>query len=317
MVISGCQKDIPAIELTTSPDQLQGKSEDSDDESGNCRLVFDDRDGIYGNFFKYNDRGLVDKWTIDYYDGYPEVYTFTYDNSKRLNTGHCVRYYNGKSYDIKYKFQANKLIRETWFNAGTAIIADDLVNTYNTKGQIIIRKSVTKNIKCTFTYDNYGNNPLVNFYVNDVLVLKEEYSHFQRNRNPLTSLNGIPVILPYYDFVISRWWETSQKWTIYDEGGPTVIIDMDPSTCVMHLGPHKYLRSVSNFDRAVQTNTTAVFEYENCSGDDNSNSSASKNVSTAKNPRSASIAKFKRALFPGQSEDIMVELKKLKKELNQ
>ncbi|MBL0183655.1 MAG: hypothetical protein IPP96_15775 [Chitinophagaceae bacterium] len=317
VTISGCRKDMPAEEPVTSPDPLGAQHGDDNDGPRQCRLIFDDRDGVYGNFFHYNKKGLVDNWKVDYYDGYPDVYNFTYDNRDHLKTGRVVFNYNGSSFDLKYQYQGDKLIRETWYAAGTNTIVDDIVNTYNSRDQIIKRRSIPKNIYCTFTYDFLGNNPLVNFYVDDELYLKEEYTHHKFNRNPLTSLNGIPVVLPYYDFVISNWWETSQKWTVYDEGTPTVIVDLDPKTVVMKLGRQDYLKSVSNFDRAIQQNTKAVFEYENCGKDDLGEPSANDNMPAGKNQRTAIIAKFKRALLPGQSNDIKNEVKELKRKLSQ
>jgi len=317
LVIPGCRKDMPVDEPTVSPDQLQAKPGDSDDGPRQCRLIFDDRDGVYGNFFHYNRKGLVDNWKVDYYDGYPDVYNFTYDNRDHLKTGHVVFNYNGSSFDVKYQYQGNKLVRETWYAAGTNNIVDDIVNTYNSRDQIIKRRSIPKNIYCTFAYDLLGNNTLVNFYIDDALYLKEEYTHQRYNRNPLTSLDGIPVILPYYDFVISNWWETSQKWTVYDEAGATVIIDLDPKTAVMKLGPQHFLKSVSNFDRAIQQYTKAVFEYENCGKDDLNEPSTADNIVASKNPRTAIIGKFRRSLLPGQSSDIRNEIRELKRKLGQ
>jgi len=312
LAISGCKKDLPE-ESAVSTDQLNGKTGASEERQRQCRLIFDDRDGVYGNFFHYNSRDLVDEWKIDYYDGYPDVYNFTYDNLNRLKTGHVVFNYSGRAFDLKYFFQGDRLVRETWYETGTTNVVDDIVNTYNFRGQIIKRRSIPKNIYCSFTYDFLGNNPLVNFYVDDVLLLKEEYTHRQYNRNPLTSLNGIPVVLPYYDFVISSWWETSQKWTIYEDGIGSVIIDMDPRTVQMELGPQLFLTSVSNFDRAIQQNTRAIFEYENCGRSHNSKPAT--NITPVKNSRAAIVAKFKRALLPGQSADLKREVKDLKRNL--
>ena len=318
-VICGCKKTAPLDEPLVSADKLQGKHDNDDDDDGRCRLIFSDRDGVYSTSYHYNRNGLVDNWKIDYHDGYPDVYNFTYDNRNHLKTAYVVFNYSARVFDVKYQYQGDRLVKETWFTAGTKDVVDEIVNTYNNRDQIIKRKSVPKNIYCTFTYNFLGNNPLVNYYVNDELFLKEEYTHQQFNRNPLTSLKGIPVMLPYYDFVISSWWETSQKWTIYEEGVPTVIVDLDPKTAVMKLGPKHYLTSVSNFDRAIQQNTKAIFKYENCGGKDDVNEQlpASDNIVASKNSPMAIIAKFKRALLPGQSESIKNEVKELKRKLNQ
>ena len=316
-IISGCHKNMPE-ESATTLDQLQAKSDKPDDQGGDCRLILDDRDGVYGHVYHYNSRGLVDLWKVDYHDGYPDVYTFTYDNFNHLKTGHALFNSNGFSTDIKYQYLGNKLAKETIYKSGTNTILNIIVTTYNAKGQVMRRGSTMHNEYCTFTYNTVGNNTQVNYFINDALFMKEEFTFLQRNRNPLVSLNGMPFVVFTYDFIFSPWWETSDKFTIYDNGVPTVLVDYDPNSAIMQLGPHKYLTSVRNFDRVSQQNTIAIFQFENCgeTDDDNQNTVSQKKASAPQKSRAAIIAKFKKTMLTGQFVNLEDEIKKLKMELN-
>ena len=316
-VISGCQKNMPEAPATSS-DQLNVKSNESDNEDRNCRLILDDRDGVYSHVYHYNNLGLVDLWKVDYHDGYPDVYTFTYDHLNHLKQGHAVFNSNGFSTDIKYQYQGNKLVKETIYKSGTNTILNTIATTYNAKGQVMRRGSTMHNEYCTFTYNTVGNNTQVNYFINDALFMKEEFTFLQKNKNPLVTLNGMPFVVFTYDFIFSPWWETSDKFTIYDNGVPTVLVDYDPNSAIMQLNHHKYLTSVRNFDRASQQNTIATFQFENCgeTDDDNQNTVSQNKVSVPQKSRAAIIAKFKTTMLSGQSVNLEDEIKKLKMELN-
>ena len=307
LVISGCQKNMP--DETAIPSQPGGDAA-MDGRFGHCRLIADDRDGSFGDAFHYNNRGLVDEWKVDYYDGFPDVYTFEYDIFGRLKTGHGV-FGNGFAIDIKYQYQGTRLVKETVYAAGTTNKLNEIATTYNFLGQVTRRGSTMYNEYCTFAYGIFGNNTLVNYYIDGALFMKEEFTYRKRNRNPLTSLNGMPFVVFRYDFVFSNWWETSDKFTIYENGIGTVVTDYDPGSAVMDIGQQEYLNSVTNFDRATQQNTTATFTYENCGGHDNDKSAIRQNSTGTRHSKAVAIARFNAKLFSGQARDIRDEMRKL------
>lgn len=261
MGITSCKKNAP--EETAATQELTGK-EVATERISPCRLVSAVRDDAYGEFMQYNSRGLVSEWKEDYFDGLPYVITYTYDQWGRLKTGHAVNNYYGTAVDVKYQYQGNRLVKHTIYEAGTNTVINEIVNTYNNAGQIVKRASTMFPIYCTFNYNWLGNNTLVNYYVDNMLYLKEEFTFRQYNRNPFLAAYGIPYITFAYDFVFSKSWETSEKYTLYDNGTATVTVDLDPATAVLTLGPQQYLTSITNFDRAIQENTSAYFSYDNC-----------------------------------------------------
>ena len=259
--ITSCKKN--ALEETAAPQELTGK-ESTTERASTCRLVSAVRDDVYGEFLQYNSRGLVSEWKEDYFDGFPYIVTYTYDQFGRLKTGHSVNTYYGTAFDVKYQYQGNRLIKHTVYEAGTNNVVNEIVNTYNYLGQIVKRASTYFPIYCTFNYNWQGNNTLVNYYVDNALYLKEEFTYRQFNRNPFLAAHGIPYVTYTYDFLFSKCWQTSEKYTLYDNGTATVTGDLTPETAVLTLGPQQYLTSITNFDRVEQANTSAYFTYDNC-----------------------------------------------------
>lgn len=308
VLISGCRKDLPA-----EPDPSSQPAENAGAEGrfNHCRLISDDRDGSSGDAFHYNNRGLVDQWKQDYYDGFPDVYTFTYDIFGRLKTGHGV-FGNGFAIDITYQYQGTRLVKETVYAAGTTNKLNEIATSYNFLGQVIKRGSTMYDEYCTFAYNIFGNNTLVNYYVDGALWLKEEFTYRKKNRNPLLSLEGMPFVVFRYDFVFSNWWETSDKFTIYEEGVPTVTVEYDPNSAVMDIGQEQYLQSVANFDLVAQQNTIATFNYENCGGHHNDRVAGSKGLKAVRNSKAAIIARLNANMYSGQPRNIKDEIRKLK-----
>jgi hypothetical protein len=309
LFLSGCKKDLPG-DAPENAVQLQTDAAGSDAARlGQCRLTSAIRDNVFGTFLQYNNRGLVSEWKQDNFDGLPFIETYTYDLFGRLKTSHAVDNYIGASYDVKYLYQGNRLVKQTVKLAGTSTVTNEFVNTYNNRGQITRRESTLYPVYCTFTYNLLGNNTQVDYYVDGSLYLKEEFTYRQFNRNPYLAAYGIPYITYAYDFVFSKWWETSDKFTIYDNGVPTVIVDYDPATAILVLGPQQFLTSVTNFDRVTQSNTSAYFNYDNCTcapGKTFTNSKVSPNSVTDK---LILLDRFKRAFVFGNVLDIKAKMK--------
>lgn len=309
LVLSACKKDMPA-EAANAGEDATGKSADAS-RFGQCRLSSAIRDNAYGEFLKYNNRGLVREWKEDYFDGLPYVITYSYDMVGRLKTGHVVDNYNNLTRDVKYQYQGNRLMKHIIYEAGTNTVDNEIVNTYNNRGQIIRRGSTMFPVYCTFSYDWLGNNTLVNYYVDGTLYLKEEYTHRQFNRNPFLAAHGIPYVTFTYDFVFSKWWETSQKFTFYDNGIPSVAVDLDPATAALTLGPQQYLTSITNFDRAIQENTSAYFTYENCDCVPDKTVNSNKATVSLLATKYRALARFKHAFETGDVNKIKAQLKQV------
>ncbi len=310
LLLSACKKDMPSDAVNAEED-VTGKSAD-ESRFGQCRLSSAIRDNAYGEFLQYNNRGLVSEWKEDYFDGFPYVVTYTYDLFGRLKTGHVEDTYSGISSDVKYLYNGSRLIKHTIYETGTNTVKNVIVNTYNNRGQIIKRGSTMFPVYCTFSYDWRGNNNLVNYYVDGALYMKEEFTHRQFNRNPFLAAHGMPYVTFAYDFLFSNWWETSEKFTMYDENGvANVFVDLDPQTAVLTLGPQQYLTSVTNFDRAIQENTSAYFSYENCDCGPARVANKNKPAANSIAAKYLALAKFKRAFETGDVIKIKAQMKAL------
>ena len=277
---------------------------------GECRLASASRDNAYSIFFKYNNRGLVSEWKEDYFDGFPYIITYTYDLFGRLKTGQTLNTYDGTTFDVKYIYHGNRLMKHIIYEAGTNTVINEIVNTYNNRGQIIRRGSTMFPVYCTFNYNMMGNNTLVNFYIDGSLYMKEEFTYKQFNRNPYLAAHGIPYVTYLYDFVFSKWWETSEKYTVYDDqGAGTVTLDLDPATAVITMGPQNYLTSITNLDRISGGNTSAYFTYDNCNC--TPQRSMSKDKAGASNSKYLALARFRRAFEKGDIKAIRATMKTL------
>jgi hypothetical protein len=74
--------------------------------------------------------------------------------------------------------------------------------------------------------------------------------------------------------------ETSDIYTVYENGNPIVVLDTDPAQTVMHMTHQNYLSSVTFFDNVSESNMTRNFEYQNCRPGDNASEPVT-NSSTA------------------------------------
>ncbi len=302
---SSCRKDIQDY---PAENDSMADNEKTATRPGECRLTSASRDNAYTVFLKYNNRGLVSEWKEDYFDGFPYIITYKYDLFGRLKSGQTINTYDGTSFDVKYIYQGNRLVKHIIYQSGTNTVVNEIVNTYNSRGQITRRGSTVFPVYCTFTYNALGNNPLVNYYIDGSLYLKEEFSYKQFNRNPYLAAHGIPYVTYLYDFMFSKWWQTSEKYTFYDDQGVgTVTLDLDPATAALTLGPQNYLTSITNLDRISGENTSAYFTYDNCNC--TPLKSTGKGKASLSNTRYLALAKFRRAFENGDMKSIKATLK--------
>ena len=309
LLIFGCKKDMPE-DVAANTDQFSSNSvPENAARPGQCRLTSAVRDNAYGEFLQYNNRGLVSEWKEDYFDGLPFVVTYNYDVAGRLKTAHTVNNYAATETDTKYLYQGNRLIKQINYQAGTNTVVNETVNTYNNRGQIIKRGSTMFPVYCTFTYNLLGNNTVVNYYVDDALYLKEEFTYRQFNRNPYLAAYGIPYVTFAYDFLFSNFWETSEKYTFYDNGVGTVTGDLTPESAVLTLNQEKFLTSITNFDRVANENTSAYFTYDNCACANSKTINGKKASANSSAGKYIALTKFKQAFEEGNVGKIKTQLK--------
>lgn len=314
-----CKKEMPSQSPGADAAAVIADAGKDAGRPGQCRLAnYHYEEAGISFLFQYNNLGLVNNFTIDYGDGLPDVFNFTYNSNGIMNGGTVDYNYNDTHYDLKLFHAGNKTVRELWYDRGTTNIAFDIRNTYNFRGEITKRNNIVTNTYCSFTYNFLGNSPRTSYYEDGELIAQYDYTFQQFNRNPWTSVNGLTTGVPALYLIFTRWWETSEKTTLYDNGVPEVIEDINPAETVMELGQQGYLASIKNHDRITDEDNHTNFEFENCGGCPSHLHAPRSTItgSSMQGKRMTTITKIKRLLIRGQSTSIKEEMNELRNQLN-
>jgi len=272
-IIAGCQKSITDQTTDASkavPDALL---------ENQCRLTRFSYPG-FDNSFHYNDKGLADKWKIDYGGGIVDVFTMSYGDNNKLKQAWWY-FEENLIATIDFYWIDDLILSEHWDMNGFAF---DIANTYDRKGYLI-RREASYGIAGVAQYSSIGNLTSVETSFGGELLNKSELTHNIPNRNPFQAIRGLPYGFPFVMLPFnSKWWETSERITIYDAGVPIVIQDPDPAQTTFQFGSQQYLAQANYFDLASDNLLSVPFEYDNCGGNQSSAHSAGsiKNYSAPK-----------------------------------
>ncbi|CAN5554866.1 hypothetical protein BH10BAC2_BH10BAC2_40880 [soil metagenome] len=259
LVLTGCKK-----EITESSENSSSVNSIDANTKNECQCQFTHLiiEG-FDHSFHYNQKGLADEWKIDYGYGVHDIYTMEYDNNNRLSKA-WYHYYGELTATIDFVWQGNLIIKEHWDYSGFIF---DVINIYDGKGQMIKRKSGDGYSAAT-KFSPIGNTPKVDIFFNGTLVQRSEYTYTQPNRNAFLAIRGIPYGFPFVAFTFSKWWETGDKTTAYDNGVPIVLWDYDPVQTVIQSGFQNYPSLITYYDRISSSYLTYGFEYQNCGLED-------------------------------------------------
>lgn len=310
LLVSSCQKS--TIE---KPSAIKESTEEAARKSPNasqknrCQLTYGVDANSYPNWFHYNDKGLADEWRIDFGDGIPDVYTMKYDKWNRLI--HADEHIDGILFStIDFVWTGNNITKEYWNQDGFLF---DVVNTYDKKGQMITREA-SYGYRGEMEYSRNGNIDRYFVYYLDELISFDILTYNQPNKNPFLAIQGIPYSFPYVSNLWGKWHETSDIYTIYDNGTPIVILDTDPAQTVMQLTRRNYLSSVTFFDRVSQSFVTRNFEYENCEQNDHHRSTGAASSLPAPNLSAGKKSPKRSALLLSRPNDIRKQILELRKQ---
>lgn len=283
----GCQKQIKDQPINSETEtELQAKGYHKGDKDG-CRLTsFDYYDGIADqhqiDYYSYN-RGLVDEWAV----WYGWVYKMEYDAMGRLKKS---KVFEGAVllYTIHFFYKNDKVVKETWYIGDTNVVFDEVIYTFNKKGQMTRGESFMSDYYTANTYTVKGDLASWKFYVGGSPFVSGDYTHYAHYKNPLVEgTPGISYGFPYINaaFTITKRWYTSEKITYYDEfGNPSVYFDEDPHQTQWQIGSHKYPENVEYIDVISGTHLSVGFEFENCDrGNSHHNKSTEINLNKNKN----------------------------------
>ena len=131
---------------------------------GGCRHTsydyFDSFAGIHlTDYFTYKN-GLLDEVLTSY--GYR--YVLEYNDQNRLIVS---KVYEGATllYVIDFSYENNKVVKETWRDAATHDIYDEIIITYNQQGRMLKNWSYLLDYGATYTYTRNGSLATWNFFV--------------------------------------------------------------------------------------------------------------------------------------------------------
>jgi hypothetical protein len=264
LFMTGCQKSMQeTTEEATAESTLSQmtKAKQLDPKKNECQLTFGYDDGGFPNYFHYNSVGLVDEWRVDRGGGAVYNIKMTYDNKNRLSTASLIDPFGGFLVSIDFVWAEDRITLEHWDVGG--FFQFDFINTYDKRGNIIKRES-SYGLSTIIEFSPQGNYLRYVSYMDGVALQSDEYTYNKSNKNPFNAIPGLPYPFLYTGAYVSKWYATSDKFTVYENGNPIVLFDTDPAKTVMEFGPKHYLSSATYYDRVSKTFTTRTFEYQNC-----------------------------------------------------
>ncbi len=272
LLFTGCQKETQLNEETEIQPSMA-----KPDNAGGCRLTMYHLYDPISNYHQIDNftykNGLLDEWTASY----GLVYKMDYDKTGKMKSA-TVFADDELVYTIHFIYKNNKVVKEIWYLGNTQVVDDEVIITYNQKGQMIKNESLPYDYYTTYTY-LAANGELDSwlFFMSGVPVQRGDYIPSRRYKNPFRAVPGLDYVFGYANSGSFSWnsWYSSEKITYYDEGGnPSVYYDLDPAQTTWVVGSQNYPLQANYIDRLSSETITNTFEYENCPGSVNKTSSA-------------------------------------------
>jgi hypothetical protein len=224
-----------------------------------CQLTFAIDWGGALNWFHYNEAGLADEWRLDLGSGIPEVISMKYDDHNQLSSAQW--YYDGSLVGtMEFEWSGKQVITEHWDIGGYLF---ETTNSYNAKNQLVQRQT-SDGYLTKYEYTPEGNHLKDIIYFEGEPIQSDEYSYNRPNKNPYRAIQGLPYLFLYLNPVQSKWSATGDRFTVYENGNPIVVLDIDPTKTVMNMTHQDYLSSVTYFDEISDSYLAKNFEYQNC-----------------------------------------------------
>jgi hypothetical protein len=273
LLISSCQKESKEQnpEIAVQSAKTKPKNE--------CRLVASNVNDAFSfayDTYHYNSLGLCDVWTDNSSFG-NNVYNQRYDANGRL-VGSEWNYEGSLITTIEFTYQNGRIVKESWYWAGTTDLYDEIWFTYNARGQIVKNESFVNDWYAETKYAPdgsvlsgeiiFGGSPYFSFY----------YTYNRPVKNPYLAVTGIDMFFPYYtpSAFSSKFRHAAEKEIIYDfDGSPLVMFDYDPAKTTWEVGGQNYALSNDCYDPLSNGWYNYSFEYENCGSDNGPSQSIS------------------------------------------
>ena len=265
-LLTGCKKEV-AEPTSINPQEEEAISENFSGKFGrnSCRLKTLDWATVGIWQFHYNEKGLADQWIINYGPDLPlHTNAMIYDNQNRLIQSNEV--YFGSNYEYRFYYIGKRLTRLTRTNIDFPDDATDFTFTYNWKGQNTRQDDNIHDQHVLMYYDAIGNCTQTDLYFGSDLIFSDLYTYNKPVRNPKSQIPGVDVGFPFYGTggITDKWWFTSNKTIIYDNGNPILFNDYDPFKTRIKSGNKHLPITASYFDRVTESTVDITFDYDNC-----------------------------------------------------
>lgn len=276
LVNTGCQKEIKD-QSVSSEVELQSRSGWNDRDENKCRLVnLDWSAGGAGIWqYSYNNKGLADKWTIDYGAGFVIKEKIYYNGNDQIIK--AEEDYFGSNYVFRFYYSGKRLTRLTRTSVEFPEQIMDFRYTYNKKGQNTRQDDDINDIHVLMYYDAMGNCTKTDIYLGTDLWYSDNYTFNAPVKNPWLQVPGIETGFLSYGgtYAGNQRWFTSNRTVIYDtDGTPFVFNDYDPAKTVIQTNGNNLPISARYYDRISESELTITMGYDNC---DKNNDNDTKN----------------------------------------
>jgi YD repeat-containing protein len=261
LVLVGCRADTSAPD----PDATRNLITDAaaaDRQLQRCQVLRNLGQDGFLQTIRYDNRGLVSRWE----DGIG-TYLPQYDASGRLTRARYVLN-DLASATIFYRYQGPRIERETWFLSGTEVVLDELVNTWDARGQLVRRESVPFGVFTTFQYDAMGNAFQVDVRgAGGFLLLSNTYAFTAPIKSPDLTLRGLPYGPQFINYVFNPRRQTAAKAVVSDpQGNLITLFDQDPARSVLVAGQQNFALYQNFFDKLSGTFYAQTWTYQQCPG---------------------------------------------------
>ncbi len=196
---AGCKKET---------DQTKAANDNffSNENKSSCRLIawrgFDDG---YFRKLEYNKKGLLEKWTeLVPLAQADNDFTFKYDVSGKITEMRSFDHGNLTSITIPVYYH-NRVAKELWYLSDNVTLDDQIINTYDRKGQIINRTSLNYDYIASFFYDGFGNIIGESSRSQEGFLYDSVEQSFDKNvKEPMMAVPGWPYPMPYINYLGSK-----------------------------------------------------------------------------------------------------------------
>ncbi len=305
---TGCQKEILEKDETPVSDNNSLQASKGDDNPG-CQLKHVDYGTGYTLDFKYNHKGLASEVLLNYSDGYFERHEIFYDRRNRLiRTKITSLDFPVILYDFYHS--GDLITRANGYFEGTNEPWRDIRYSYNRKGQMARLDDIVQELHMRYSYNNQGYNNHGELSFGNDLYYTYDYEFKIPNRNPFLAVPGVPF--GFWDVFLPLWnkrWESSNRFVLYENGSPLLVLDTDPDQTTMNTGLHNYLLSATKYDMISESFYTESMSYQNCGGGCDDATSSIKQQFKPISP----VARLHRILT-GPAKNIKLQLREYKKQ---